>query len=164
MASSSLEFDWECGACSAPNKGGKYCTMCAAAHTKRQVVAVAPSPVVAMDSVCAPDPSRHPSGIILDVVGTAGIDRGCSCKEHICCGNILENNVLVKLWGKQILEPDAIAKGGKMKEKTAITIKCVSNGIDCCCIGFLPHAFVVQGSLWMAFCARWWRCSEKMIP
>jgi hypothetical protein len=35
-----------------------------------------------------------------------------------------------------------------MKEETAITVNWVSDGIDCCCIGFLPRAFVVQGSLW----------------
>jgi hypothetical protein len=107
MASPSPDFDWECGACSAPNKGGKYCTMCAAAHTKRQAVGAAPLPIVVMASACAPEPSRHPSGIILDVVGTAGTNRGRSCEEHACCGDVLDNNVLVKLRRKQILVSDA---------------------------------------------------------
>jgi hypothetical protein len=35
-----------------------------------------------------------------------------------------------------------------MKEETAITVNWVSDGIDCCCVGFLPRAFVVQGSVW----------------
>jgi hypothetical protein len=35
-----------------------------------------------------------------------------------------------------------------MKEETTITVNWVSNGIDCCCVGFLPCAFVVQGSVW----------------
>jgi hypothetical protein len=35
-----------------------------------------------------------------------------------------------------------------MKEEMAITVNWVSNRINCCRIGFLPHAFVVQGSLW----------------
>ena len=121
--------------------------MCAAARTKRQAVGAAPLLVVAMASACAPEPSRHPSGIILDVVGTAGTNRGRSCKEHACCGNVLENDFLVKLQREQFLVPDAIAGGGKMKEETAITVNWVSNGIDCCHIGFLPCAFVVQGSL-----------------
>ncbi len=60
--------------------------------------------------------------------------------------------------------PDAIAGGGKMKEETAIMVNWVFNGIDCCCVGFLSHAFVVQGSIWDGICARWWRCSEKTIP
>jgi hypothetical protein len=111
MASSSPNFNWECGACSAPNKGGKYCTMCDATPTKRQAMAAAPSSVVAMASACAPEPSRHPNSIILDVIGTAGTNRGCSCEEHACCGNVLDNNVLVKLRREQILMPDAIAGG-----------------------------------------------------
>jgi hypothetical protein len=135
MASSSPNFDWECGACSTPNKGGKYCTMCAVAHMKRQAVAVAPLPVVAMARACAPEPSRHLSGIILDVVGTAGTNRGRSCKEHVCCGDVLDNDVLVKLWHKQILVPDAITGGGKIKEEEAIAVNWVSNGIDIHCAG-----------------------------
>ncbi len=148
MASSSHTFNWECGACFAPNKGGKYCTMCAAARIKCQAVAVAPASNIAAASACAPGPSRHPSGIILDVVGTAGTDHGHSWKKHACCSNILENDVLVKLWCEQILVPDAIAKRGKMKEETAITVNWVSIQIDRCHVGFLPHAFVVQGSIW----------------
>jgi hypothetical protein len=35
-----------------------------------------------------------------------------------------------------------------MKEEMAITVNWVSNRIDCCHVGFLPHAFVVQGSVW----------------
>jgi hypothetical protein len=35
-----------------------------------------------------------------------------------------------------------------MKEETAITVDWVSDGIDCCRIGFLPRAFVMQGSVW----------------
>ncbi len=148
MASSSPDFDWECGACPALNKGGKYCTMCASARTKLQAVVAAPLPVVAIDSACAPEPSRHPSSIILDVIGTAGTNCGRSCKEHTCCGDVLDKDILVKLWCKQILMPDAITKGGKMKEETAITVNWVSNRIDCCCVGFLPRTFVGQGSLW----------------
>ncbi len=122
--------------------------MCAAARTKHQAVAAAPAPNMAAGSAYAPAPSRHPSGIILDVVGTAGTDCGRSCKEHACCGDILENDILVKLLREQILVLDAIARGGKMKEETAITVNWVSDGIDCCHIGFLPRAFVMQGSIW----------------
>jgi hypothetical protein len=147
MASSSPALEWECGACSAPNKGGKYCIMCAAARSKRQAVAAAPAPDMAAASACAPAPSRHPSGIILDIIGTAGTNRGCSCEEHACCSDILENDILVKLHHEQILVPDAIAGGGKMKEETAITVNWVSDRIDHCHVGFLPCAFVVQGSI-----------------
>ncbi len=78
-----------------------------------QAVAAVPALVMAAASACAPLPHRHPSGIILDVVGTTGTNRGCSCKEHACCGDILENDILVKLWREQILVPDNIAGGGQ---------------------------------------------------
>jgi hypothetical protein len=35
-----------------------------------------------------------------------------------------------------------------MKKETAITVNWVSKRIDCCSVGFLPCAFVMQGSLW----------------
>jgi hypothetical protein len=96
-----------------PQQGGKYCIMCAAARMKRRAVAVVPVPVMAVASACAPLPSRHPSGIILDVVGTAGTNHGRSCKEHACCGDILESDVLVKLRREQILVPDNIVGGAR---------------------------------------------------
>jgi hypothetical protein len=122
--------------------------MCAAPRIKRQAVAGATAPDMAAESACAPAPSRHPSGIILDVVGTAGTDRGRSCEEHACCGDVLENDVLVKLRREQILVPDNIAGQGKMKEEMAITVNWVSDGIDCCCVGFLPRTFAMQGIIW----------------
>jgi hypothetical protein len=122
--------------------------MCAAARTKRQAVAALPLLIGAMASACAPEPSRHPSGTILDVVRTAGTNSGHRCEEHACCGNVLDNDVLVKLQREQILVPDFIAGGGELKEKMAITVNWVSDRIDCCCIGFLPCAFVAQGSIW----------------
>jgi hypothetical protein len=55
MASISPDSDWECDACTYhPNKGGKYCNMCATARPKRQAVAAAPAPVVAAASARAP--------------------------------------------------------------------------------------------------------------
>ena len=115
MASSSPDSDWECGACTFLNKGGKYCTMCGAARTKRQAVAAAPVPVVAAVSECAPAASKHhPRGIILEVVGTASPDRGRSCKEHACCGcKVLTDNVVVCLRREQILMPDHISEKGQ---------------------------------------------------
>ncbi len=35
-----------------------------------------------------------------------------------------------------------------MNEETAITVNWVSDEIDHCHVGFLPHAFVIQGSIW----------------
>jgi hypothetical protein len=81
-------------------------------------------------------------GLLAPTVGTAA-------RSTLCCGNVLDNDVLVKLWREQILVPDTIpGGGGRMKEEMAIMVNWVSNGIDCCCAGFLPCAFAVQGSVW----------------
>jgi hypothetical protein len=41
MASSSSTSDWECGACTSSNKGGKYYARCATPHPKRQALLAA---------------------------------------------------------------------------------------------------------------------------
>ena len=44
--------------------------------------------------------------------------------------------------------PDNIAGKGKMMEERAITVNWVLDGVDCCCVGFLPRTYVVQGEIW----------------
>ena len=44
--------------------------------------------------------------------------------------------------------PDFFAGKGKMKEWMALTVNWVSEGIDHCCVGFLPDAFVHQANRW----------------
>jgi hypothetical protein len=159
MTSSSPNSDWICGACSSPNKGGKYCTMCAAVCAKRQAVDAASAPNVAAVSAYALKPSKHPLGIILEVVGTASPYRGRSCKEHACCrSKVLHEDVVIPLCWEQIVVPDNIARKGKMKEETAITISWVLDGVDCCHVGFLPRTYIVQG-VWQVA-----DVFEKMIP
>jgi hypothetical protein len=123
--------------------------MCAA-RAKCQAVAAAPAPIVAAVSERAPAPSKHhPRGIILEVVGTASPDHEHSCKEHACCScKVLQDDVVVRLQREQILVPDHIAGKGTMKEEKAITVNWVLDGVDCCSIGFLPRAHVMQGELW----------------
>jgi hypothetical protein len=48
MISSSSASNWESGACTYSNKGGKYCTMCASPHLKHQAVLTALVAVVAV--------------------------------------------------------------------------------------------------------------------
>ena len=101
--------------------------MCAAARAKHQAVAAASASNVAAISAYAPVSSKHPPGIILEVVGTASPDHGRSCKEHACCScEVLQNNAVVRLWREQILVPDNITGKGMMKEETAITMNWVS--------------------------------------
>ncbi len=122
--------------------------MCAAAHVKRQAVTAASAPDVAAVSAYAPEPIKYTPGIILEVVGTVSPDRGRSCKEHDCCGSkVLQEDVVIHLRREQILVPDNIAGKGKIKEEMAITVNLILDGVDHCCVGFLPCIYVVQGEI-----------------
>jgi hypothetical protein len=92
----------------------------------------------------------HPSGVVLDIVGTNRGDRGRSCEEHLdACGTaVLVDDAVVRIRKEQILVEDFKAGKGKMKEEMALTINWVSDGIDRCCVGFLPKAYVPHAKLW----------------
>ena len=53
-------------------------------------------------------PPMHPSGVILDIVGTNRGDRGCSCEEHLdACGTaVLMDDAIVRIRKEQILVED----------------------------------------------------------
>ena len=44
----------------------------------------------------------HPSGIVVEVVGIKMGDRGRSCKEHSMCGEVVEEDTLLRLRRVQI--------------------------------------------------------------
>ncbi len=41
--------------------------------------------------------AHHPSPIVLYIVGTEANDRGRSCEEHHHCGEVLQEDVVVRL-------------------------------------------------------------------
>jgi len=88
--------------------------------------------------------AHYPSPIVIHIIGTEADDRGRSCKEHHCCGEVLQEDVVVRLRKVQIQ-----AGGG---EETAIAAVWVTDGIDRCRVGFLqrhmvPHAARFDGAL-----------------
>jgi hypothetical protein len=91
-----------------PPTRGKYYTVWAA--------------IVAVASTCASAPSRHLSGITLDVVGIAGTKRGRSCKEHACCRIFCRTMSLLNFGASRSSCRTPSPKGGKMKEQMAITL------------------------------------------
>jgi hypothetical protein len=114
------------------------------------VMADVPTPVpVPVAKVMVPEENVpgpfHPSGLVVEIVGTEMGDRGCSCEEHPNnCGEVLANNVVVRLRKVQI-----VVDGRK---ETATAAYWVSDGIDRCCVGFLPrhmvkHAVRYNGAL-----------------
>jgi len=96
----------------------------------------------------APTYPRHPDGIILDIFGTNRRDCGRSCEEHGCCGEILTEDVVVRLRREQILVPNKLGRKGSMREETAITVNWVTDGVDRCRVGFLPKSYVATGSVY----------------
>ena len=39
----------------------------------------------------------HPSGVVVEIVGTSMHDCGRSCKEHDVCGSVLTEDSVVRL-------------------------------------------------------------------
>ena len=88
-------------------------------------------------------PAVRPMGMVLEIVGTARGDRGHNCDEHTCCGEVLQEDVVVRLRREQILIPNKLGKGEK--EETAYTVNWVTDGHNHCRVGFRPRAYGAQG-------------------
>jgi hypothetical protein len=79
-----------------------------------------------------PPPPTHPSGVVVEIVGTERGDQGRSCEEHeVNCGEVLAEDVVVRLRKVQIL-----VEG---REETAIAAVWINDGVDRCRVGFLPR-------------------------
>jgi hypothetical protein len=90
---------------------------------------------------CRPVGATHPSSLVLDILGIAVGDRGRRCEDHmVCCSELLEEDFVVRLRMERILVPNFLAGKGKKQEETAITVNCVTDGVDRCRVGFLPRA------------------------
>jgi hypothetical protein len=107
------------------------------------------SPPPSPDVAIAKEP-HHPSGVVVEIVGTERGDQGRSCEEHpLNCGVVMEDDVVVRLRKVQVL-----VEG---REETAIAAVWVNDGVDRCRVGFLPrhmvkHAARYDGAL--AQCVR----------
>jgi hypothetical protein len=114
------------------------------AAAKKQATG-APAAAVGSMAKGSTGPAVRPMGMVLDVVGTARGDRGRNCDEHEICGEVLAEDVVVRLRREQILVPNKLEKG--FKEETAYTVNWVTDGQDRCRVGFLPRAYVAQGGV-----------------
>ena len=70
-------------------------------------------------------PAVHPMGMVLEILGTARGDRGRNCDEHTCCGEVLQEDVVIRLRWEQILVPNNLGKGEK--EEMAYTVNWVTD-------------------------------------
>ena len=76
----------------------------------------------------------HPTGVVVDIVGINASSNGRLCEEHKVCSSVLKLNSLVRFREVQI-----IVKG---KEETALAVYWVTDGVNCCHVGFLPRHMV----------------------
>jgi hypothetical protein len=167
MASSSRSL-WQCSTCTYSENewAAVECKMCGAVvRAKRPALPVLASVAVALkpsklsrktaEAKKKPPPPqdppspKHPSGVVVEIVGTEWGDQGRSCEEHVNCGEVMAEDVVVRLRKVQIL-----VEG---KEETAIAAVWINDGIDRCRVGFLPchmvkHAARYDGAV--AQCTR----------
>ncbi len=75
--------------------------------------------IFGIGNVCAksrPVGAKHPSGLVLDIVGIAAGDRGRRCEDHmVCCGQLLEKDFILRLRKEKILVPNVLAVKGKKR-------------------------------------------------
>ncbi len=87
-----------------------------------------------MDDTGTMAKATHSPGIVVEIVGIEKGDRGRSCEEHNVCGEVVEEDTLLRLRREQILVDG--------KEETVIACYWVIDGVDCCCVGFLKRHMV----------------------
>ena len=90
-------------------------------------------------------PAVRPMGMVLEIVGTARGDRGRNCDEHEICGEVLAEDVVVRLRREQILVPNKLGKG--FKEETAYTVNWVTDGPSHMAL-LLPREASIRGRSW----------------
>jgi hypothetical protein len=66
-----------------------------------------------------PPPPTHPSGVVVDVMGTNRGDRGRSCEEHPdgCGATVLADDIIVRIRKEQILIEDYLLGKGMMRDR-----------------------------------------------
>ena len=80
-------------------------------------------------------PPSHPTGIVVDIVGTEETSQGRTCDDgKTACGSLLVTDSLVQFCQVQVLVDDV--------EETALAVYLVSEGIDRYRVGFLRRFLV----------------------
>ena len=86
----------------------------------------------------------HPGGLVIDIAGITLGDHGCKCREYnVCCGEVLDVDIVVCLC-HEILVPDDFLGKGNMRKEAAITVNWVTNGFEQCHVGFLLPGYVLD--------------------
>ena len=88
--------------------------------------------------------AQHPWGRTIEIFGIESPTNGRSCEEHVVCGSVLQDDVVVRLRKVQVVIEE--------KEEAAIAAFWVSDGVDRCRVGYLPkfhvkHWKLLEGAL-----------------
>ena len=88
--------------------------------------------------------AQHPWVRTIEIFGIESPTNGRSCEEHVVCGSVLQDDVVVRLRKVQVVIEE--------KEETAIAAFWVSDGVDRCRVGYLPkfhvkHWKLLEGAL-----------------
>ena len=78
--------------------------------------------------------SYYPRGDTVEIIGVNSPTNRQSCEEHPICGEVVIEDVVLHLRKVQVLI--------NQQEQSAIAAFWVSDGIDCCHVGYLPKAYV----------------------
>jgi hypothetical protein len=81
--------------------------------------------------------SYHPDSMCVDLVGIIASDRGSSCEDHPFCGKVVALGSVVS-FGCEMIHVAGGTDGGPEREEPAVVLYWVTDGINACCIGFLP--------------------------
>jgi len=115
---------------------------------------------------CGPVGATPPFGLVLDIIGIAAGERGRCCEDNLVCyGDLLKEDSVVRLHMERILVPNFLAgKGRKKREVTAITVNWVTDGVDCCLVGFLSRAYALEGAIYDGVLCRVTEVFSKSDP
>ena len=78
--------------------------------------------------------SYHSHGDTVKIIGVNSPTKRRSCEEHPICGEVVIEDVVLHLMKVQVLM--------NQQEQSAIAAFWVLDGIDHCCIGYLPKVYV----------------------
>ena len=69
--------------------------------------------------------------LVIDIVRIALGNCGCKCREHtVCCGEVLNVGIVVRLHCEEILVSDDFLGEGNMRKETVITVNWGTNGFE----------------------------------
>jgi hypothetical protein len=81
--------------------------------------------------------SYHLDGLTVEIVGIIASSHSRNCEDHPFCGKIVKLDVVV-YFRCEMIHIAGGTDGGSGREEPTIIVYWVTNGIDACCIGFLP--------------------------